>query len=97
MSHSGTIRSHLPANPFALRRSGAARLAFTENMDAWVRGIEGKPNPDFRTMAARQAFQRVVADNSELLDPWDEGHDAEQEWRKSVHPLRAAVKVSTAR
>lgn len=97
MSHSGTIRSHLPANPLALRRPGAAGLAFTENMDAWVRGIEGQPNPDLRTMAARQAFQRVVADKSELLDPWDEGQDAEHEWWKSVHPLRAAVEVSTAR
>jgi hypothetical protein len=68
---------------------GTQSDAYTEKVDRWVQGMTSKPSPALRNKA-KQALQRIVSENSELRELWEEGDEA-AEWRASVDRLRSVL------
>ncbi len=64
--------------------------AYTEKVDQWVAAHNLTPSPALLERASA-VIDRILADNSELRDLWeDTGDDA---WHKSVDELRARMRV----
>ena len=64
------------------------RNAYTEKVDAWVAAHPHKPSQQLLSRASA-AIDRILGDNSELRDLWEEsGPDA---WRQSVEELRGRL------
>ncbi|HLK92353.1 MAG TPA: DUF4259 domain-containing protein [Polyangia bacterium] len=68
-----------------LRGSPGYQDAYTEKVDAWVASHRLIPPPALLSRATA-AVDRVLADNSELRDLWEEGEG--DGWRQSVADLR---------
>lgn len=64
--------------------------AYTEKVDQWVAAHRLKPSPALLQRAC-VALDRILADNSELCELWDEGDDGDA-WRKAIADLRARVR-----
>jgi hypothetical protein len=62
---------------------------YTEDVDAWVSSIKLKPQPAL-LKKAQQVIDRILADESELLELWQESESSEA-WRASLMQLRAAI------
>ena len=65
------------------------RTAYTEAVDSWVEGLELTPNPELIDKALR-AIDRILAENSELRDLWEDSDDFEA-WKLSMQALRERV------
>jgi Domain of unknown function (DUF4259) len=61
------------------------RNAYTEKVDQWVAANPLKPTPQLLARASA-AIDRIVGDNSELRDLWEES--GADQWRESVEDLR---------
>ena len=68
---------------------GSQSDAYTEKVDEWVASITEKPNVELLQKAQR-VIARILAEDSELLDLWQEG-DEPQLWTASMDHLKAAV------
>ena len=73
-----------------LRGKPGYQNAYTENVDKWVASHELIPSPALLSRA-KAAIDRVLADNSELRDLWEEGEG--DGWRKSVSDLRRRLEA----
>ena len=60
-----------------------------EGLQAWVTGVGVRPSPALLDKA-RRVLDRVVAEDSELAELWDDSKSA-ADWRASVAALRLAV------
>lgn len=60
----------------------------TEKVDEWVKSISAKPTADLLAKA-NGALDRILGDNSELRELWEEG--SAQEWLSSLHTLQRAI------
>jgi Domain of unknown function (DUF4259) len=61
------------------------RNAYTEKVDSWVAAHPTKPKPAL-LIRARNAIQRVLGEQSELRQLWEETDG--DSWRKTVEDLR---------
>ncbi len=68
---------------------GTQHDTYTEKMEQWVRRVKLKPSPALLGKA-RQALQRVVSENSELLELWQDSEDIDA-WLASIERLRKAI------
>jgi hypothetical protein len=69
---------------------GTQSDAYTEKVDAWVKNIRVKP-PRALLEKAQRALDRILGDDSELKELWNEGDAAE--WEASIRALSAAVRA----
>jgi hypothetical protein len=60
-----------------------------EGLQAWITGVGVRPSPALLDKA-RRVLDRVLADDSELAELWDDSESA-ADWRASVAALRLAV------
>ena len=60
-----------------------------EGLQAWITGVGVRPSPALLDKA-RRVLDRVVAEDSELAELWDDSESA-ADWRASVAALRLAV------
>jgi Domain of unknown function (DUF4259) len=65
--------------------------AYTEKVDQWVVAHKLQPSPALLKRAAT-AIDRILGNNSELRELWEESDDSET-WRKSVEDLRERVRA----
>ena len=71
-----------------LRGKHGYRNAYTAKVDSWVAAHPTEPPPALVERALR-AIDRILADESELRELWDEGGGSD--WSKSVEELRDRV------
>ena len=64
--------------------------AYTEKVDVWVAAHKLKPKPALLKRASA-ALDRILADNSELRELWDEGKEGKA-WRKTIEDLRVRMR-----
>ena len=67
---------------------GTQADAYTEKVDEWVKTISVKPSTELLEKA-RRALNRILAENSELRELWEEGES--EEWEGSVSALHSAI------
>ena len=60
-----------------------------EGLQAWITGVGVRPSPALLDKARRD-LDRVLAEDSELAELWDDSESA-ADWRASVAALRLAV------
>jgi hypothetical protein len=60
-----------------------------ESVTAWITQHPGAPSPALRDKASR-AVQRILAEESELADLWDEGGN-DNAWRDNMAALQRAM------
>jgi hypothetical protein len=65
--------------------------AYTEKVDQWVAAHKLRPTSELLKRASA-AIDRIIADNSELRDLWDETDDAEK-WRTALADLRLRLRA----
>lgn len=68
---------------------GTQSDAYTEKVDAWVASMNLRPSPQLLHKAQR-VIERVVADDSELFELWQDCEDTQQ-WLSSMTRLLAVV------
>ena len=68
---------------------GTQSDAYTESVDTWVSASNLKPQPSL-LKKAQQVINRIIANESELLELWQESDDSEA-WRASISQLQAVV------
>jgi hypothetical protein len=61
----------------------------TRKIDAWVKATGSMPSPALR-LKAKQALQKVMSENSELCELWEESDEGAQ-WKAAMIALRAAI------
>ena len=66
--------------------------AYTESLDAWLSSNGIKPSPEL-VEAAVATVDRVLADNSELVELWEDAGDSDG-WRTCVDGLRQRLASS---
>lgn len=74
-----------------LRGRGTQSDAYTAQVDAWV-GRVGIVPPAAILQKAGAAIERILAENSELRELWEEGEDG-GEWKVAVMKQREALGV----
>jgi len=67
------------------------RTAYTETVDAWVEGVRLPVPPALATQAA-QALDRIVGEQSELKELWEESEEFDA-WMAAIAELRRRVTV----
>lgn len=65
--------------------------SYTAKVETWVRTVKAKPNPALRNKA-RQLLQRVISEESELQELWNESDEA-NDWQKTIQKLRRALET----
>lgn len=65
------------------------RDACSENVDAWVARMNGRPSAALIDKAS-QALDRILTEPSELMELWEESGDGEP-WRKAIIELKIRV------
>lgn len=68
---------------------GTQSDAYTEEVDAWVESSQHKPGGELLQKAQR-VIERIMSDDSELLELWEESEDVTA-WKATLSDLRAAV------
>jgi hypothetical protein len=68
---------------------GTQHDSYTERVQAWASSISAKPNPELRRKA-RQALQRILSEDSELRELWQES-DEYAAWEGSIKALQYAI------
>lgn len=69
---------------------GTQTDSYTEKVDAWIKLINVQPTPELLEKAKR-VLTRIVGENSELKDLWDEV--GSEEWSASISTLHKAISV----
>jgi len=69
---------------------GTQSDSFTEKVDEWVNSVSLIPDPALLTKA-RHALDRVLGENSELRELWEESDSTE--WHESIRALQTAIGV----
>lgn len=66
------------------------RNAYSEDLDKW---IEANPTvvPDDLKTAADSAIERILGEDSELLELWDDG-GRNEDWHKAIDDLRLRIR-----
>ena len=72
-----------------LKGNWGERSAYSEEIDKWVESVDETPSAELIS-AAEKAIKRVLADNSELKELWDEG-GVNEEWHQEMNALLARV------
>ena len=72
-----------------LHGASAEHAPISPSAEEWVKKIETSPDEELRDKAVA-AIDRILADESELRDLWEESNEYE-EWKSSVQQLRASV------
>jgi hypothetical protein len=75
-----------------LRGNPGYRNSYTEAVDAWVDLHPMQPSANLLARAD-VVIERVLGDNSELRDLWDESEALGIQWRKSVEDLRNRLRA----
>ena len=65
--------------------------AYTEEVDQWVAGHKLRPSPALLKRALA-AIDRILGDDSELRELWEEGDDGKT-WRKAIEDLRGRMRT----
>lgn len=73
-----------------LKGNWGERSAYSEAVDKWVESVDVSPSAELLT-AAENAITRILAEDSELQELWDEG-DVNQEWHREMDDLLSRVK-----
>lgn len=68
---------------------GTQSDAYTTDIEAWLTTVSERPDPELIDKA-RRAIDRIMADDSELRELWDESEDA-LKWSDSVAALRLSL------
>lgn len=71
-----------------LKGNWGVRNSYTEPVDAWVQAHPSRPSAELVALAD-SAIQRILGDESELRELWEETGD--QEWFEAVKDLRRRV------
>ena len=89
------VHAHVACNALAacevlarLQGNFGYRNAYTQDVDEWVAAHQTKPSSALLSRA-HAVIDRILGDNSELRELWEEG-DGEP-WRQSVADLRRRV------
>ena len=69
------------------------RNAYTENVDQWVEAHPIKPTAPMLARAVA-AIDRVLGENSELRELWNESAEGGDTWRTGVEDLRRRLSAS---
>src|SRR5687767_1933227 len=89
----GTASEALAAIEVIARLQGhwGERSAYSENVDDWVEKTGLEPSDEL-AQKAHQAIDRILADESELKELWQDGDDYDA-WVASVEELRGRVRA----
>lgn len=68
---------------------GTQSDAYTEDIDQWVKDHPLQPSAELLAKA-RRAIERIQSPDSELLELWDEGGEADA-WKATLHQLLTAT------
>ena len=68
---------------------GTQADAYTEKVDAWLKSISARPTQELLSKA-KAALARILGDNSELKELWQDSDDFES-WESSLRALQSAV------
>lgn len=66
---------------------GGYKNSYTRVADAWVQEHKPKPSPSL-IQRAHRAIDRILAEQSELRELWDESDTSSKQWRAAVEDLR---------
>jgi hypothetical protein len=72
-----------------VRGRGTQADAYTEKVDHWLKSVPAAPAPELFVKAG-QALHRILGEDSELRELWEESEDFES-WQASMHALQAAL------
>lgn len=72
-----------------LRGKGTQTDAYTKGIDEWVKQHAQKPTAELLAKA-KHVIERIASADSELLELWEEGEDADA-WKASLRQLAAAT------
>lgn len=72
-----------------VRGRGTQTDAYTEKLDTWLKSVPATPPPEL-FVKARQALSRILGEDSELRELWEESEDFAS-WQGSMHALQAAL------
>ncbi|MBD9390707.1 DUF4259 domain-containing protein [Acidovorax sp. ACV01] len=67
---------------------GTQADSYTEKIDEWVKSVSIQPSPELLEKA-KQVLARVVGEDSELKELWDEA--GSHEWTASITALQQAI------
>jgi hypothetical protein len=70
---------------------GTQTDAYTESVDSWIRSLAVKPSPDLIEQA-HAALSRILGEDSELRELWEESDDLEK-WLSSINALQSAFRA----
>jgi hypothetical protein len=68
---------------------GTQSDAYTEKVDAWLKSVSAKPTQALLSKA-QAALARILRDNSELSELWQDSDEFES-WKSSINALQSAV------
>lgn len=68
---------------------GTQRDSYTKKVEAWTRTVTIRPSPELKHKA-RKALERILSDESELRELWQESDQA-SEWEDSIRALQTAL------
>ena len=72
-----------------VRGKGTQSDSYTEEVDAWVASLQAKPTSAL-LQKAKRVLQRIVSKDSELLELWSQGDEADS-WKSSIASLQSAI------
>jgi len=72
-----------------LQGKGTQTDSYTEDLDQWVKRHPQKPSTKLLAKA-KQVIERIGSPESELLELWEEGEEADA-WKASLQQLAAAT------
>lgn len=70
---------------------GTQTDTYTEKVDEWLQTISEQPSAELLNKA-KQVLRRILAEDSELKELWEESDDAEA-WRDNIQTLIARLEV----
>lgn len=70
---------------------GTQSDAYTEKVEVWVKGAKQKPSAAL-LQKAQKVIARILAEESELSELWQESEESEQ-WLSSMSQLEAAIRA----
>jgi hypothetical protein len=74
-----------------LQGNWGKRSAYSESLDEWVENNQLQPSTDL-VQKAHLAIERILADDSELKELWQESEDYE-DWLDSIVELKSRVNL----
>lgn len=68
---------------------GTQSDSYTTKVEAWTKTVTVRPGPELINKA-RKALERILSDESELRELWQESEQA-SEWEDSIRALQTAL------